>query len=173
MPGLMTRDTVTRVFGRKLTARQALLAVGAAGAGSALLVAGCSSATTTTSKPSASPSASPSGVSQAACVHIKSLRGSLTHLSTAKVSAQSAGELTSDLTNIQKQLTALKGEKLGSFSGQTTQLNSSLDQIKKSSAELSTNPTAAAKNLSKELTTLKTKAGPVIAQSKTVCKTSG
>ena len=124
---------------------------------------------------SASPtaSASASGVSQAACVRIKSLRTSLTHLTTLKVSAGSAGQLTSDLTNIQKQLTALKGQDLGSFSGQATQLNSSLDQIKKSSAQLSTNPTGAAKSLSKELTGLKGSAGPVIAQTKTVCKTSG
>ncbi|HUC57280.1 MAG TPA: hypothetical protein VMA95_07755 [Streptosporangiaceae bacterium] len=157
-----------------MTARRALLAVGTVGAGSVMLVAGCSSSTTTSSaKPPSTPSASASGVSQAACVHIKSLRTSLTHLTTVKVSGSSAGQLTSDLTNIQKQLAALKGQDLGSFSGQATQLNSSLDQIKKSSAQLSTNPTGAAKSLSKELTGLKTKAGPVIAQSKTVCKGSG
>ena|ERR1700761_6214217 len=170
----MTRKFVSRVLGGKVRARRALLTAGIVGAGGAMLVAGCSTTTTTSIKtPTVSPSASMSGVSQAACVHIKSLRTSLTHLTTVKVSSGSAGQLTSDLTNIQKQLTALKGQDLGSFSGQATQLNSSLTQIKKSSAQLSTHPTSAAKSLSKELTGLKSTAGPVIAQSKTVCKGSG
>jgi hypothetical protein len=162
----MTRENLPGGVGRKV------LAVGVLGAGGALLVAGCGSSSTSTMTHSPSPSASASGVSAATCVHINSLRTSLTHLTTLKISASSAGQLTSDLTNIQTQLNALKGQNVGSFSAQEGQLASSLTQIKQSSAQLATNPTAASKSLSKELTTLKTNSGPMIAEMKTVCKSS-
>lgn len=88
------------------------------------------------------------------------------------MSSSSAGQLTSDLTNIQTQLAALKGQALGAFSAQATQLSAALDKIKKDAAELSSNPTGAAKALSADLTKLKTKAGPVISEMKMVCHVS-
>ncbi len=152
-----------------------MLAFGLAGASGALLIAGCSTTSTSsaTKSPTASPSPSPSALSKTTCLHINSLRGSLTHLTTTKVSQSSASQLTADLTNIEKELTALKGEDLGAFSGQATRLMSALDQIKKSYAQVSKDPTAAYKEIGKEITTLKSNSGPMIAEMKTVCKNSG
>jgi hypothetical protein len=105
-------------------------------------------------------------------VHINSLRTSVTDLTHIKVSATSAGQLTTDLTNIQSQLAALKGKSLGAFSAQADQLMSALNGIKKDAGQLSTNPTAAAKALSTDLTSLKGKAGPMITEMKMVCHVS-
>lgn len=105
----------------------------------------------------------------AACVHINSIRTSLTSLTHIKVSANSASLLASDLGNIQSHLSALKGQDLGSFTPQAKQLMAEVDKIKKDAAELSTNPSKAAKSLTTDLTVLKTKAGPMIIQMKKVC----
>lgn len=102
-------------------------------------------------------------------MHINSLRTSLTSVTHIKVSATSAGQLSKDLANIQTQLTALKGENLGSFSTQAKELTADINKIKKDAAELSTNPTVAAKSLTTDLATLKTKAGPMVVQMKKVC----
>lgn len=105
----------------------------------------------------------------AACVHIVSLRTSLTSLTHIKVSPTSAGQLTTDLANIQTQLTALKGQDLGPFSAHAKQLMADINKIKMDAAELSSNPAKGAKALSADITTLKTKAGPMIAQMKMIC----
>lgn len=114
---------------------------------------------------SASPSSS--AMVQAACVHINSLRTSLTSLTHISVSPASAKTLAADLANIENQLAALKGQHTGSFS--TTELTAEINKIKKDAAALSTSPTTAVKSLTTDLTTLKTKAGPMIASMKTVC----
>jgi hypothetical protein len=111
-------------------------------------------------------------VSAATCVHINSLRTSLTSLTHIKVSPTSASQLTKDLANIQTQLTALKGQNVGGFSTQASQLTADVNKIKTDAAALSTNPTKAATGLTKHLTTVKTKAGPMIKQMKTVCHVS-
>jgi hypothetical protein len=90
----------------------------------------------------------------------------LTHIT---VSATSASELGKDLANIQSQLSALKGQNLGAFSTQAKELTSELNKIKTDAAEMSSNPTKAAKSLSADLTTVKTKAGPMIVEMKKVC----
>jgi hypothetical protein len=126
-----------------------------------------------TSAASQSPSPGASGtVSAATCVHINSLRTSLTSLTHIKVGASSATQLSKDLANIQAQLTALKGQNLGGFSGQASQLTADVNKIKKDAAELTTNPTKAATSLSTDLVTLKTKSGPMTAKMKTVCHVS-
>jgi hypothetical protein len=102
-------------------------------------------------------------------VHINSLRTSLTSLTHIKVSPTSASQLTKDLANIQSQLSTLKGENLGGFSTQAKQLTTDVNKIKKDAAELSSNPTKAATALTTDVTTLKTKAGPMIIQMRTVC----
>lgn len=183
----MTEETITRSSVPRRPAGRPLLAVVALSCAGAALVAGCSSgspdnvsgvskspkpaatsAASQSPKDSASPGASGT-VSAAACVHINSLRTSLTSLTHINVSASSAGTLSKDLANIQAQLTALKGQNLGGFSTQAKELTAEVNQIKKDAAELSTNPTKAATSLTKELTVVKTKAGPMIAQMKTVC----
>jgi hypothetical protein len=88
------------------------------------------------------------------------------------VSASSAGQLSKDLANIQTQQAALKGQNLGGFSGQDKQLTADIAKIKTDAAELTTNPTKATKSLTADLTTLKTKSGPMIAEMKKVCHVS-
>ncbi len=178
----MTKETIIAAdAGRRPAGRVWLAALALTFCGAAL-IAGCStsSTSTTSQSPSAPPTsatsqptsatASPTtSASQAVCVHINSLRTSLTDLTHIKVSASSAGQLTKDLTNIQTQLAALKGQSLGAFSTSASQLMASLNKINKDAEELGTNPTAAAKALSTDLTALKNKAGPMITEMKTIC----
>jgi uncharacterized protein (DUF3084 family) len=77
--------------------------------------------------------------------------------------------LTADLKNISTQLTALKGQAGGAFSGQAQELTTSVNQIKSAAKDLSTNPTGAIKQLTTSLTSLKSKAKPVIAEMKAAC----
>ncbi|HYK32548.1 MAG TPA: hypothetical protein VEV63_11325 [Streptosporangiaceae bacterium] len=180
----MTEVTITRSGWPRRPGGRARLAVVALTCSGAALIAGCTSGSpnaankapggTSAAKQSPSDAASPSPggsptVSQAVCVHINSLRTSLTSVTHIKVSATSAGQLSKDLANIQTQLTALKGENLGSFSTQAKELTADINKIKKDAAELSTNPTVAAKSLTTDLATLKTKAGPMVVQMKKVC----
>lgn len=123
---------------------------------------------------SASPSAVPPSASPAAsvkvnCKDISKLRTSLTSLTTTKISPSSAGMLTADLKNIESELKTLKGQAGGAFAGQANSLTASINQIKKASAMLGTNPVAAVKQLTTSLTGLKAKAGPVLAELNTVC----
>jgi hypothetical protein len=146
--------------------------------GGAVLVAGCSTTSTSTSSVSApaspsmiSSSSSPASASSQAipCKQIDSLRTTLMSLTTTKISASSVGQITKDLTTIQADLTALKGQAGGAFSSQTSQLNASIDQIKKAAAQLSNNPSTATKNLTGAIAALKVKAQPMIAEMKAAC----
>lgn len=105
----------------------------------------------------------------ATCVHINSIRTSLTSLTHVKVSSTSASHLTTDLANIQSHLSALKGQDLGAFTPAARQLTAELDKIKKDAAGLSADPSKAAMALNADLTTLKHKAGPMIVEMKKVC----
>jgi hypothetical protein len=176
----MTEEIMISSGGPKRSVSRAWLAVAALSCGAALIV-GCSSASsstssspkTTTSPVSHSPTpSSSSSAPAAACVHINSLRTSLTSLTHIKVSPSSASQLTSDLTNIETQLAALKGMSLGAFSTEANQLTAAVNKIKKDAAQLSTNPTAAVKSLTADLTTLKNNAGPMIAEMKAICHVS-
>jgi len=105
----------------------------------------------------------------AVCVHINALRTSLTNLTHIRVTATTASQLTTDLGNIQSHLTAIKGQNLGAFSHQADVLTAELNKIRADSAKLSSSPTTAATALTKDLATLKTKAGPMIVEMKKVC----
>jgi hypothetical protein len=105
----------------------------------------------------------------ATCVHINSIRTSLTSLTHLKVSSTSASQLTTDLANIQTHLSALKGQDLGAFTPAAKQLTAELGKIKKDTAGLSADPSKAAMALNADLTTLKHKAGPMIVEMKKVC----
>jgi hypothetical protein len=180
----MTEESITRSGWPRRPGGRVRLAVVALTCSGAALIAGCTSGNpsaankapkapgTSAAKQSPTDAASPTGspsVSQAVCVHINSLRTSLTSVTHIKVSASSAGQLSKDLANIQAQLTALKGENLGSFSAQAKELTADINKIKKDAAELTTNPTQAAKSLTTDIATLKTKAGPMVVQMKKVC----
>lgn len=179
--GTMTKEMITSSDRPRRPGERAWLAVAAVACGGAALIAGCSSTSTSAAANHPSPAKKQSPMadthspdampteSKAVCVHINSLRTSLTDVTHVKFSATSATKLSSDLSNIQTQLNALKGKNLGAFSAQASQLSASLDKIKKDAAQMSTNPTAAAKSLSTDLTQLKTKAGPIIIETNKVC----
>ncbi len=105
----------------------------------------------------------------AACVHIDSLRMSLTSLTHIKISAATAGQLTADIGNIEAQLTALKGQPLGAFSADANRLTALINKIKKDAAALNTHPGTATPALTADLTALKKDAGPMITEMKMVC----
>lgn len=77
-------------------------------------------------------------VSAATCKRVSSLRTSLTSLTHVKLSASSAGQITTDLKNIQTQVAALKNAP--GFQAHAQQLNSSLNQVKKAAHGIGTSP---------------------------------
>jgi TolA-binding protein len=122
-------------------------------AGCAVGLAACSSGTSTgssthsapprTTSPAASPANSGSAtLSQATCKHVNSLRGSLETLAHLQLNASSAGQLRTNLTNIQTQLSELKSQGGGAFSHQVNQLSDSLNQVKKAARDLGKPPSA-------------------------------
>ena len=124
----------------------AILAAGCA-AGLAACSSGASTSSSThTAAPrttSQSPSPAHTGsATQATCKHVNSLRGSLESLTHLQLNASSAGQIRTNLTNIQTQLSELKGQVGGGFSHQVNELSNSLDKVKKAAGNLSTPPTA-------------------------------
>jgi len=92
---------------------------------------------------------------------------SLTHL---QLNASSAGQIRTNLTNIQTQLTALKGQAGGSLSHQVSQLSNSLNQVKKAASNLSSPPSAG--QVSKVVTALshlKTQSKGTVAEMNAAC----
>ena len=182
----MTEETTTRPGWRMRPVGSARLAIMTLTCSGAVLIAGCTSSGTSASKaPKTSGTSaarrSPAGTASAAaaagakassvaCVHINSLRTSLTSLTHVKVSAASASKLTTDLGNMQSELGALKGQHLGAFSAKANELMARLNKINKDAAELNSSPTKAAMALNSDLTNLKTKAGPMIAEMRVVCR---
>jgi len=78
------------------------------------------------------------------CKHVDSLRTSLQDLNHLQLNPSSASKLRTDLTNIEKQLAALKSQGGNSaLSGQVKQLSMSVDKVKKAANGLSTPPTKA------------------------------
>lgn len=180
----MTEESITRSGASSRPAGRAWLAIVTLSCSGAVLIAACSSPAAHSAgkspKPAAksaaahSPADSPTAKgkaspSAATCVHINSLRTSLTSLTHTKVTATSAGKLTTDLANIERQMSALKGQNLGAFSAQEKELTAALDKIHKDAMALSAHPTTASKALSADLSHLKTESGPMITEMKTVC----
>jgi hypothetical protein len=90
---------------------------------------------------------------------------SLTHVS---LNASSAATISTDLKNIEGQLTALKGEP--QFSHVVSDLTSSIDSVKKAASGLSSAPSAAKiKDIIAQLTHLKGKAASFEAQANAAC----
>ncbi len=121
-------------------------------AGAAVGLAACSSGTSTsssshtpaprTTSPSASPHSGSATANQGACKHVNSLRASLETLTHLQLNASSAGQIRTNLNNIQTQLTSLKGKASGALSHQVNQLSTSVNQVKKAANNLSTPPSA-------------------------------
>jgi hypothetical protein len=168
--GSMTEEMITSSARPSRAGARVWLTAAAVACGAAL-IAGCSSTTSTVTK-HVSPQATTqtTKASPAACVHIKSMRTSLTSLAHVKMSATSAGELSSALTNIQHQLNAVKGQNLGAFSAHAKELSADLNKIKMDAALMHAHPAAAEKSLSTDVTQLKAKSGPIITEMRTVCR---
>jgi hypothetical protein len=141
-------------------------------AGTMMIGASGSSGSPTASAVSAG-TGSPAGQAHVNCATVDSLRGSLQSLQHTSVSPSAASTLTKDLTNVQKQLAALKTQDGGRFSGLSGDLSASVNQITKAAGELTTNPAAAVKDLTAALTGLKGKIPPAIAELDKACPKPG
>lgn len=145
--------------------------------GGALLITACSSSGPSSSAaqshmPSASAHAgSAAASSKVDCDAVDSLRSSVDSISHTEVSPSSAATLTADLKNIQAQLTKLEGPSGGSFAPDASELQATVSQIEKAAAELSTNPTAAAKQLTSSINDLKDDSGTMVSKMNSVCPT--
>jgi hypothetical protein len=138
-------------------------------------VAACSSSTHTAQPQTTTPAASPANTgpataSQATCKHVNSLRGSLESLTHIPLSATSAGQIRTNLSNVQTQLTALRGHGGAALSHQVSQLSSSLSDVKKAASNLSTPPSAAqVSNVVTALSGLKAQSRTAVAEMNAVC----
>jgi hypothetical protein len=152
----------------------------AAGAGCALALAGCGSSGAAGSAgpaggaPSAaanaSAAASASAAAAAACPHLTSLRASLTNLAGLQVSPASAGQLSADLTNIERQLSSLKSLASPVGARDAAQLTGSLRKITLAAqAEIGEPTPARLAALESALTGMKDAAQPMIRQLKVAC----
>lgn len=149
----MTKQPQVGTEVRRRSAGRATMTAAILVAGCAVGLAACSSGTSTgssthsaaprTTSQSASPENSGSATAnQATCKHVNSLRGSLETLSHLQLNASSAGQLRTNLTNIQTQLSELKSQGGGAFSHQVNQLSNSLNQVKKAAKNLGNPPSA-------------------------------
>lgn len=149
----MNKQSQVRPHVRGRSARPATMAAAILVAGCAVSLAACSSGTSTsssshtaaprTTSPSASPATSGSAMAnKATCKHVDSLRGSLETLTHLQLNASSAGQIRTNLTNIQTQLSELKSQGGGAFSHQVNDLSDSLNKVKMAAGNLSTPPTA-------------------------------
>ncbi|MGO8958918.1 MAG: hypothetical protein ACLQFR_16330 [Streptosporangiaceae bacterium] len=119
----------------------------AAGLGTVALLAACgSSLTGCTTHATAAPPASASGLatssSAISCAQITSLRTSLSKLSHAAASLGSAGQLSTELRDVERQSGALNGQVRKAFSAQISQLSSDLELITKDAGTLVLHPSA-------------------------------
>lgn len=153
--------------------RRARRAVAALSLCGAVILAGCSSPGTSSSSPApASPSASPAVPASPAipCAQITSLRNSLTDLTHVPATQASADRIKADLSNIQKQLTALKNQAAGAFASQAGQLSAALETVGKSAASLASNPSSAnLTGLRTALDHLKSTAQTLIGEMTAIC----
>lgn len=159
-------------------ARPAWWRVGVLAFAGAALIGACSSGSSTSSSSSAapsttSPSTSPSTTttaSAATCKHVDSLRTSLESLTHVSLNANAAAQIRTDLTNIQTQLTALKGEAGGALSTQLSELTASLNQVEKAAQGLSSNPSSAqVQAIITALSGLKAKSAATISEMNAAC----
>jgi hypothetical protein len=151
---------------------QAKMAAAILVAGAAPLLAACSSSGTSNANSSASAAATHSAMKSSAhpshhsgspkataseCKHVHSLRTSLESLTHTPLNATTAAKVRTDLTNIETQLTALKGKGSPAFSAEINRLSLAVTAVRKSAAAMSTPPTAAqVKTVVAALSALKT-----------------
>jgi TolA-binding protein len=177
----MNKQSQVRPVRPGRSARPATMTAAVLVAGCAVGLAACSSGTSTgssshtaaprTTSPSASPAHSGSAVaSSKTCKHVSSLRASLESLTHLQLNAGSAGQIRTNLTKIQTQLTALKGQAGGSLSLQVSQLSHSLNQVKTAASNLSSPPSASqVSKVVTALSNLKTQSKGTVAEMNAAC----
>jgi hypothetical protein len=147
--------------------------------GGVALLAACGSsaangtAGSSASSPTATSSASASSSPSISCTQISLLRTSLTRFSHVTVSANSAGQISADLTSIETEFAALENQAAGAYSAEIGQLTTALNQITKSAQALAKHPSQA--NLTattNAVNNLKATAKPLIKEMQTVCPSS-
>jgi len=111
------------------------------------------------SPPTHSGSGSPVA-NKSTCKHVNSARTSLESLAHLQLNGSSAGKIRTNLTNVQKQLTALKGKTSGALASQIDALSASFKQVEKAALGLHSSPSAA------QITTIVSALHAVKAQSK-------
>jgi hypothetical protein len=123
---------------------------GAAALATGLLLAACSSGTSSPPSGNASPSATPAATSAAAsaspsptsavCQAAAELRASVDTLTHVKIGKGTANEIKTDLANVEAKLTALTAEMHGEFQTQTSAVKSALDTLKTAISNFTAHP---------------------------------
>jgi predicted RNA-binding Zn ribbon-like protein len=114
--------------------------------GTALLVAACSSGSSSSGAASApatsaatSTSAAPSA-NAALCQDAAALRTSIDNLTHISVSKDAVNQIKSNLADVQSKLNALTAQARGQWHAQTTDLNAALGKLKTATSDLAANP---------------------------------
>jgi hypothetical protein len=103
------------------------------------------------------------------CAQVTSLRNSLTTLRHTAATLASAGPLSTDLGNLDRQLVALKGKVGKAFSAQVSQLSDDLSQITKDAGTLLLHPSSAnVTDLTRAVRRLKAASEPMIKEVKEI-----
>jgi flagellar hook-associated protein FlgK len=97
------------------------------------------------------------------------LKTTLTDLTKTGINSGSASKLTSELKDIQAELTAIKGQSSGKFANQVSQLNTTITKISTDAKGLNSNPVGAIGKLTTDLNKLRTTAGPIISEINAAC----
>jgi hypothetical protein len=154
---IMTKDSLTRF-------------VAILGVSGALFAAGCS--TSSTSSPGAPPpktkSTAPS-TSSLPCAQVKKLRTALTDLTKTGINPTSASKLTTSLKDIKADVEALRGKATGKLKTQLDDLKATITKISTDAKGLTTDPAGTITKLTNDLSKLKSKAGPVLAEINAAC----
>lgn len=121
--------------------------IAAAALSTGLLLAGCSSATTSSPGGSASPSTTAAAApapspTSALCQAAAGLRASVDKLTHVKIGKGTADEIQSDLADVQAKLTALTAEMHDEFTAQTSAVKSALDALRAAVSNLTGHPNA-------------------------------
>jgi hypothetical protein len=142
------------------------------------LLAACGSGTTSTAagsstSPSPAPSAAPAATPSIACAQVTTLRAALTNLASIQVNANTGSQISTDLTEVETALTAMKGEISAALAAEAHQVSADLSTVGKQARALSSHPSSAKlRATTTAVSQLKTAVGPAIAMIRSACPSS-
>lgn len=166
----MSNEPTTKRAGRRAFAWPARWAAAVLVCGGMVVIAACGSGGSAAAGSSLSlDAASPSAQAKVNCSNVDSLRDSLQSLSHMTVSASSQGALTKQVTNVQKQATALKTQGNGRFASLSSELTASVAQFSKAAGEQATNPAGAQTQATTALNELKGKTPAIMTELNKAC----